>query len=499
MAYLFLQATVSFGLLLFGSSAYGKTAIEVYEQAAKSTDVVENIAIRGKLQSIGSGVVLSGGDVATNCHVIKGAAKLRVRSGSKNHVALLKYSDLVRDICSLSVLGLDAPAVSFGSTKNLKVGAKVYAIGTPRGLELSLSDGIISSLREIAGGKYIQTTAAISSGSSGGGLFDENGALIGLTTFYIAEGQNLNFALPVEWLKELSTNSFKAGMGQRPLTYWVNKSIELENRRDWQSLLEHSRDWTNVYSDSSVAWYTLGNAYANSGEPADAIHSYRNALSIYPEYADAWSNLGVAYVNNRQFDKAIDAYEQSLKINPESAMVWNNLGNAYGKTGQFIKSIDSYRQALRINPEYVIALRNLGANYLKVDDPRKSIDVYQHSLQINPEDADAWFGIGIGYQKLGQISKAVDAYQKALRINPDHARAWFNLGFAYDEAGQLAKAVLAYQQALRINPEDAVAWNMLGAIYSASDQPDKALEVYRQLKMLDPVRAEHFLKSYVIR
>gem|GEM_PF-6105546 len=75
----------------------------------------------------------------------------------------------------------------------------MYAIGAPQGLELSLSEGIVSQLR---GGfpPIIQTTVAISPGSSGGGLFNKNGELVGITTFQLKEGQNLNFALPVEWV-----------------------------------------------------------------------------------------------------------------------------------------------------------------------------------------------------------------------------------------------------------------------------------------------------------
>ncbi len=92
----------------------------------------------------------------------------------------------------------------------LKVGAKVYAVGAPHGLELTLSEGIVSSLREFEGSNYIQTTAAISNGSSGGGLFDENGALVGLMTFNYTKGQNLNFASPVEWVEELPKRSVKA-------------------------------------------------------------------------------------------------------------------------------------------------------------------------------------------------------------------------------------------------------------------------------------------------
>jgi S1-C subfamily serine protease len=190
-------------VLLVAFLAHAKTPGEVYEQAAKSTVVVRNIDSGGKPKSMGSGVILPDRDVVTNCHVVKGASELKVRIGTKEYPATLRYSDWDRDVCSLSVAGISASAVVVGSTKTLKVGAKVYAIGAPKGLELTLSDGIVSSLREVEGGQYIQTTAAISPGSSGGGLFDENGALVGLTTFYLAEGLNLNFAVPVEWVKEL--------------------------------------------------------------------------------------------------------------------------------------------------------------------------------------------------------------------------------------------------------------------------------------------------------
>jgi hypothetical protein len=83
------------------------------------------------------------------------------------------------------------------------VGEPVYAVGAPQGLELSLSEGIVSQLR---GGPppLIQTTVAISQGSSGGGLFNAEGELVGITTFYLKDSQNLNFAVPVEWIGEVA-------------------------------------------------------------------------------------------------------------------------------------------------------------------------------------------------------------------------------------------------------------------------------------------------------
>ena len=86
---------------------------------------------------MGSGVMFADGDVVTNCHVIKGANKIKVRIGGKEHSATLRYSDWDRDVCSLSVAGLSAQAVVVGNTKTHKVGAKVYAIGAPKGLELT--------------------------------------------------------------------------------------------------------------------------------------------------------------------------------------------------------------------------------------------------------------------------------------------------------------------------------------------------------------------------
>ena len=92
--------------------------------------------------------------------------------------------------------------LNLGQNAGLKVGDPVYAVGAPQGLELSLSDGIVAQLRGEPS-PLIQTTAAISAGSSGGGLFDKEGLLVGLTTFYLEGGQSLNFAMPVEWICEV--------------------------------------------------------------------------------------------------------------------------------------------------------------------------------------------------------------------------------------------------------------------------------------------------------
>ena len=126
---------VMFAAALFfvAFTAHSKTATEIYEQAARSTVIVEGTYAKKETITQGSGVIISDGEVATNCHVIKGASQIEVLIGEKIHPATLRYSDWDRDICSLSVKGLSGQAVVIGSSKTLKVGAKVYAVGAPHG------------------------------------------------------------------------------------------------------------------------------------------------------------------------------------------------------------------------------------------------------------------------------------------------------------------------------------------------------------------------------
>lgn len=331
-------------LFCVACAVHARTASEVYEQAAMSTVVVINIGNKGTVNSTGSGVVLAGGHVVTSCHVIEDSSQIKVRMDDKEHPATLQYSDPERDVCSLNITGLNAPAAVIGTTKTLKVGAKVYAIGAPKGLELTLSDGLVSSLREADGGHYIQTTAAISPGSSGGGLFDENGALVGLISFFLADGQNLNFAIPVEWVQELAKRSTETSASDQPVNQWLNRAIELENRKDWLAMLEHDRRWTKAQPGKDMAWYSLGIAYSKVDQPAKTIEAYQQALRINPEHAEAWFNLGCTYSKTGQSADTIEAYQQSLRINPDDAEAWSNLGIAYAGSGQREKVLAVYKQ-----------------------------------------------------------------------------------------------------------------------------------------------------------
>ncbi len=153
----------------------------------------------------GSGVVTARNTVITNCHVALKGPLVEVRTGKDSFPANVALADETYDLCQLSVGGgFSAPAVEIGSMQYVRQGQKVFAIGAPQGLELTISEGNVSGLRDTRLGKIIQTSAAISPGSSGGGLFNISGQLIGITTFQLRTGQNLNFAVPADWIADMN-------------------------------------------------------------------------------------------------------------------------------------------------------------------------------------------------------------------------------------------------------------------------------------------------------
>ena len=213
-AYRRIVAALTAGIFAISAApAWAKSAKEVFAEVARSVVVVLALDSSGDTQAQGSGVVVGQNEVAINCHVIGKAKSVVVRQAadsgggeSYRMDARILIHDDERDLCLLFVEELSkppaAPVATAGAAKELTVGEEVFAIGAPEGLELSMSRGIVSQLHGKRAAPLVQTDAAISPGSSGGGLFNEDGKLVGITTFKW-KGENLNFAVPVEWVGKL--------------------------------------------------------------------------------------------------------------------------------------------------------------------------------------------------------------------------------------------------------------------------------------------------------
>jgi hypothetical protein len=169
----------------------------VYVVAAESSHA--ELAKRGSSVVFGSAVAVSDRLLITNCHIFEGRpAVLITRNHEVGQVRLL-HADPNTDRCYLESESLRLRPVSgVRSYDDLVVGERAYSIGAPRGLENTLAEGLVSGLRKSSSMRLIQTSAPISPGSSGGALFDSRGNLIGITTLFLREAQNLNFAVAAE-------------------------------------------------------------------------------------------------------------------------------------------------------------------------------------------------------------------------------------------------------------------------------------------------------------
>jgi S1-C subfamily serine protease len=184
---------------------------QVFERVSPSVWIVRTYDASERPVGLGSAVVIGAGQLVTNCHVLAKSKMVMVRRENVMYQAKLEHADAPRDLCLLQVAHFSAPAVEMRSAKDLKVGERVYAIGNPKGLEVTLSDGLISGLRtellteaiDKEHNALVQTTAPLSPGSSGGGLFDTEGRLVGITTFGWRDAQNLNVALPIDWIAQV--------------------------------------------------------------------------------------------------------------------------------------------------------------------------------------------------------------------------------------------------------------------------------------------------------
>jgi tetratricopeptide (TPR) repeat protein len=457
-------------LVISENSAEAKTAAEVYKLASRSIVVIKTLDGNGKLLSSGSGVVFNNaGDVVTNLHVIERASRIIVVHNNREFTAAPKYIDRIRDVCSITVPGLNAPPVQMGKSTKVEIGSSVYAMGFPMNIGLTFSDGMISSFREAPGGRYIQFTAPISAGSSGGGLFDDEGRLIGIPTYFISQGQLLNFALPVEWVTDLPERDVAASGkhtdAQKSDADYHRQALALEEKEDWVALIQLGERWIKASPESALAWEILGYAHTENGELRQALRSYLKAVKINPDSVQDWMQLGQLYSKTAQNDNQIDAYRMVVRINPDYSGAWYKLAIIYRSKGQFENALNALQQVTR----------------------------------INPANESAWIQMGYVYGRLGHQAKQLSAYLEAIRVDQYSDDGYVCLGIAYGIARREAEEAEAYRQALNIHPEEISALFNLGHHYLQHGEPEKGAAIYNRLKILDPELASMFFNDLTYR
>jgi S1-C subfamily serine protease len=187
------------------------TTTQIFEKCSPAVFYIEIYDIKDKAIKTGSGFFVDpSGKAVTNYHVVNGAAKAIVTTadGKKHDVSGIYGYSKADDLALLQIDGGPFPYLETAGGSGVVTGADAWAIGSPLGFKNSISQGLISSAsRDVEGRTYIQTTAAISSGSSGGALLDSAGRVVGVTTATASGAQNINLAVPIGKIKDLKLSA----------------------------------------------------------------------------------------------------------------------------------------------------------------------------------------------------------------------------------------------------------------------------------------------------
>ncbi len=447
---------------------------ELVRRIKPSAVAIETYDARGQKLSRGSGFFIAVDRVVTNRHVIEGAHRAEVHSstGDTFPVKGVLAVDAEGDI---ALLKIDAPAslirpLSLDRTSPQE-GESVVVIGNPFGLEGSVTNGIVSAVRDIPTfGRIIQITAPISPGSSGSPVVNMQGQVIGVATLQVTSGQSINFAIPSERISQLQTSEVMSlsdlvvatGRNKRAkAVQFFRDGLSFLSKDDCEKAVPYFEMAVESDSNYAEAWAQSGFCNEKLGRHAEAIEASKRAVSLRPS-AESYFNIGLASYYLKQYREAAEAYRQAIKLEPyNSADAYYALGLVYRDWGKGDEEIHAYKQAIRIRPDYTSAYERLGSRYVKSKKFNEAVEVFRQLVALKPGDANAPNSLGEAYFEMGRREEAVESFRQAIRLKPDFGRAYFNLGKTLLAMGNRDAALEQYNILQNLDQDWAERLNIL--------------------------------------
>ncbi|MHB8899144.1 MAG: trypsin-like peptidase domain-containing protein [Thermoguttaceae bacterium] len=429
----------------------------------------------------------------TNYHVIRSAAtvELRLDDGRLGsvHEVVLEQEDADLALVVVYILDSDQSSkptkpigvLSIAEGQEPAVGQRVYAIGSPQGLEASLSEGIISGRREVAEGIWwLQTTAPVSPGSSGGPLLDSTGQVVGLVTAQWRGGQNLNFAVPASQVVKF----LKGRCNSRRL--WRGTGIKEEENDAYSSALVDAAVARDEGNTERVGGKLLFKAsqqigqgdYDGAAESLAAIdraqcgqfefllHHTLGRVAEHRVYKRAAGNWAVGELsklcrNDKDFQLAKKSFRKSIELNSEFSPAYQHLAECLKFEREWDESLPLERRLdepialadslVKMVPRCVTAYKLRGGLYSKVHRRLEALADFDTAAELGPNDPETHFEIGTVCSSLGEYEKAIEAYKAAMRLNFYRASVCpYNMGIAYQKMGRFEQAIGCFEESGRL-------------------------------------------------
>lgn len=413
------------------AAAYAQDPLpELVRRIKPSAVAIETFDSKGNTLSRGSGFFIGPGRIITNQHVIERASRVEAHlvDGKKFVVKGVLAVDGEGDLALLQVEVPRGIAEPLPIVRSVPLeGESIVVVGNPFGLEGSVSNGIVSAVREIAGyGKIIQITAPISPGSSGSPVVNMYGQVIGVATLQASEGQSLNFAVPAERILQMR----------------------------------------------------VGEAQSVSNLTAETIKSKRAA-------AERYYSQGVAQLSRDDYERALPFFERATEMDPNYAEAWYQAGFCFGILGRHTEALRASKQAAKLRPEWAETHINIGASSFALNDFKTAAEAYKQAIKLDDVNPDTQYALGLSLNRLNRTDEEILAYRRALAMKPDHANAMERLGDAYFKQKRWSDAVQIFDQ-LKVYKPDARTYNSLGEAYFELDKPDDSLMAFNNAVNYDP-------------
>jgi tetratricopeptide (TPR) repeat protein len=444
--------------IIFATNIFAQDFLpQLVRQIKPSAVAIETFDRTGKTLSRGSGFFIANDQIITNRHVIEKSNRVEIHlsNGKKYQANGILAIDGEGDLAILKVnipyeFARPLPIIQ----TNPEEGESIVVIGNPYGLEGSVSNGIVSAVREIPGyGKIIQITAPISPGSSGSPVVNMRGQVIGVATLQAEEGQSLNFAVPSERISQLKignlqtfanvskeTNQNKRAIAER----LYSKGLQMLANDEFAKALPYFQEAVKSDSKYAEAWYQVGYCYGVLGMHEEALSASSNAARLRPDWVETYINIGASSFALKRFKEAAEAYKQAVKLEPTSSEMQYALGLTYNRLGDTLQEILAYRRAISLKPDFAIAIENLGVAYFKQKRYKEAIKTFE-DLQNYKSDAQTYNYLGESYLALGKEQRSIEAFNNAINMDAGFDRARYNIGRAYLKDGKRDMAQIQYE------------------------------------------------------
>lgn len=304
------------GLLMWCLSAplMAETSPEMM-QALNSRVLRIQVGLINGQYGLGSGVVVAENQVVTNCHVVANASSISVISGGAAYHAVGVKPDWKHDVCMLQMEDLPLTPVAMKSSSELKYEQPVFTIGYPSFVPAPVStQGVVKGLFTMDDSVIVRATSSFRQGASGGGLFDESGALVGLITLKSPGKDAYYYYMSIDWVQALINKPAGPIVVKSELPFWGKPAAQWPYfmkvvypylHKDWKGLKTVAQEWTSQEPGNTEAWFYLAAAEYETKDLNMAEQHLHRVVSMNDQHAQAFYYLGMIAESNGQHREAM--------------------------------------------------------------------------------------------------------------------------------------------------------------------------------------------------